>query len=323
MRCNFCERKCQLGDGKTGFCRMYTVSEGAIRERFPHRWSFYGASRMESVPFYHAYPGTQCLTIGTSSCNFRCRYCSNAFIAKKDPELLQDQMYHLAPSQLVAMAQKLNCDSIVFNVNEPTVSLLSLLDVAQEAKRVNMPMGCLTNGYTTIETTELLSSIFSFFNISLKGLSPDFSKTYVGIESSEAVLRNIEQLAQTRHVEVTTPIIKGANDSEIDTIAGFLAGVDPKMPWHVFRLLPEDEMKGAEYPEIQTIESSLQPAREKLPYIYFHNFIGSDWVNTLCPACGSDVIKRFSLGCGGDRLDRVLCETNRCPQCGQKIKLLR
>jgi pyruvate formate lyase activating enzyme len=301
---------------------MYAVSGGAIVERFPHRWSSCGTSLIESSPFYHVYPGSRCLVIGTTSCNFRCLYCSNAYIAKEDPELQQGRMYQLTPRELVGVARKLDCRSIVFSVNEPTVSLPSLLDVAQEAKAAAIPMGCLSNGYTTVESTELLASVFSFFNISLKGISASFNRTYIGIPSSGPVLRNIARLAQDRHVEVTTPIIQGANDNEIDSIAGFLAEVDPEIPWHVFRLLPEDQMKGMEYPSIQAIDEALQSARKKLPYIYFHNFVGSEWVNTLCPACGTVVIERFSLGCGGDKLNRSHCIGDRCPRCGRQIKVL-
>jgi pyruvate-formate lyase-activating enzyme len=274
------------------------------------------------MPFYHVSPGSQCLAIGTTGCNFRCRYCSNAFIAKEDPEIQQDRMYRLSPRELVGMARKLNCRSIVFNVNEPTVSLPTLLETAQEAKAAAVPMGCLTNGYATVEATELLASIFSFFNVSLKGISARFHRAYIGVGSSGPVLRTIRRLARDRHVEVTTPIVQGANDSEIEAMADFLAGVDPEMPWHVFRLLPEDEMKGAEYPNIQAIDAALQSARERLPYLYFHNFVGSEWVNTLCPDCGRIVIERFSLGCGGDKLKRLFCKESRCPDCGRKIKLL-
>ncbi len=302
---------------------MYTVSGDILRERFPHRWSSCGSQLLEAMPFYHVYPGSRCLAIGTTGCNFRCRYCSNAYIAKEDPEIQQDRMYRLAPRQLVGLARKLNCRSIIFNVNEPTVSLPTLLEVAQEAKAAAIPMGCLTNGYTTVESTEVLASIFSFFNVSLKGISARFNKTYIGIDSSRPVLRNIRTLAQVRHVEITTPIVQGANDNEIDTIADFIAGVDPEIPWHVFRLLPEDEMKGAKYPDIHAIDAALQSARTRLPYVYFHNFIGSEWVHTLCPGCGHVVIERFSLGCGGDRLKRLLCEDSRCPDCGREIRLLR
>ena len=323
MRCNYCERRCEIIEGGTGVCRMYTVSGGTVKERFPHRWSSCGASLVEAVPFYHAYPGSRCLAIGTASCNFRCRYCSNAHIAKEDPEIQQDSMYHLPPREVVRMAQKLNCTSIIFNVNEPTVSIPSLLEVAREAESAAIPMGCLTNGYATEESIELLASIFSFFNVSLKGLSPRFNRKYIGVETSKPVLRNIRRLAQDRHIEITTPIIEEVNDGEIDAMADFLAGVDPEIPWHVFRLLPEDEMNGDKYPNIQAINASLNSARKKLFYIYFHNFVGSEWVNTLCPACGSVVIERFSMGCGGDKLNSLNCADGRCAHCGRKIKLLR
>ena len=322
MHCNYCERRCEISDGKTGFCRMYTVSGGAIKERFPHRWSSCGTSLMESVPFYHVFPGSRTLAIGTTSCNFRCRYCSNAYIAKEDPQAQQDRIYHLPPQELVKVAQKFGCRSIVFNVNEPTVSIPSLLEVSQEAKKAGIPMGCLTNGYMTEESTELLMSIFSFFNVSLKGLSPRFNRTCIGIASSRPVLRNIQRLARDRHVEVTTPIIQEGNDGEIDAIADFIAGVDPEIPWHAFRLLPEDEMKGVDYPSIEAIDEALQSARKKLAFVYFHNFVGSDWVDTACPTCGSIVVERFSMGCGGDKLKSISCREGRCPGCGQKIKIL-
>lgn len=322
MRCSFCERQCDIKEGATGFCRMYTVSEGVIAERFPHSWSSCGASVMEAAPFYHIYPGSRCLTIGTAGCNFRCRYCSNAFIAKEDPEAQQERMYRLNPRELVGMAQKLKCRSIVFNVNEPAVSLPSLLEVSDEAKAAAIPMGCLTNGYTTPGATELLTSIFSFFNVSLKGISTAFNRSFIGIESPEPVLRTIARLAQDRHVEVTTPIVAGENDCEIDSIAALLANIDREIPWHVFRLLPEDEMKGVDYPDIDRIDARLRGARASLAFVYFHNFVGSEWVNTFCPDCGALIVERHSLGCGGDRLSRLLCEDGKCPDCGRKIRLV-
>ena len=144
---------------------MYTSNEQGIRERFPERWSSCASSVIESIPFYHVDPGSRCLAIGTTGCNFRCRYCSNAYFAKEDPEAQQDRLYSLAPGKLVATAKKLNCRSLVFSINEPTVSIPSLLDVAREAKAAGLPLGCLTNAYTTEEGTEILAAIFSFFNI--------------------------------------------------------------------------------------------------------------------------------------------------------------
>jgi pyruvate formate lyase activating enzyme len=259
--------------------------------------------------------------IGTSSCNFRCVYCSNGFVACEDPETLQGQMLDLTPDRLISMVRKIGCHNIIFNVNEPAVSFPTLIEVGKLAGEAGIPMGCLTNAYTTEESTELLASIFEFINIGLKGFSSEFYRKYIGVKSVEPVLRNIRTLAKIRHVEVTTPIIQDVNDNEINDMAVFLSGVDPEIPWHVFRLLPEHQMKTSRYPSIEKINQSLELAREILPYVYFHNFVGSEWVNTICPHCERVVIERFSLGCGGDRLDRFLCDGDQCPQCGHVIKL--
>jgi pyruvate-formate lyase-activating enzyme len=247
--------------------------------------------------------------IGTAGCNFRCRYCSNSFVAKQDPAMIQDGMIELTPPELIRRAKQLGCHSIVFNVNEPAMSLPSLLELAVEARAAGMPMGCLTNAYTTEESTELLGSIFSFFNIGLKGLSDSFNREYIGISTAGPILRNIRRLAALGHVEVT------------EEIARFIADVDPEIPWHVFRLLPEDEMKEARYPNIDAIAGALESLRKLLPHVYFHNFVGSDWVNTLCPGCGTHVIERFSLGCGGDRLRSFNCQGRQCQSCGREIRL--
>lgn len=322
MRCNYCEWRCDLHGEKLGRCRMYRADGDSIKERFPGRWCNYSVSRVESIPFYHAYPGSRCMAVGTSSCNFNCKYCSNAFIAKQDPAEQQDGMFELSPRELVGMAAKAGCHSIVFNVNEPTVSLPTVLKVAREARKSGIHMGCLTNGYTTVESTELLASAFSFFNIGLKGLSDEFNREHIGIPKVDPILRTIRALAGTGHVEVTTPVIQGANDHELDDIAAFIAEVDPEIPWHVFRLLPEDEMKDEQYPNIDAINNSLHAARKSLRHVYFHNFVGSDWVNTICHECGATVIERFSLGCGGDKLQRYLCDDrNCCPTCGARIRV--
>jgi pyruvate formate lyase activating enzyme len=320
MECIFCEWRCNLSEDAYGVCRMYYEHGGEIRERFPNRWS-YAVSRIESLPFYHAYPGSRTLTIGTRGCNFNCRYCSNAYIALEDPETLSEHTYEMTAEELAGMAKKLNCHNIVFNVNEPTVSLPDLLRLKTAAHEAGLPMGCLTNAYGTEESTELLASVFDFINIGLKGFSSAFYRDYIGVKNIEPIVRNIRALAGLRHVEVTTPVIQGVNDGDLDRIVEFLADIDPEIPWHVFRLLPEYDMKSADYPSIEQISHAVEAARKKLKFVYFHNFVGSDWVNTACPHCGMDVIERFSLGCGGDRLDDFHCVNNQCPRCGCTIKM--
>jgi len=318
--CNYCERRCDLSSG-SGFCGMYMEKNGKIEEKYPDKWCTYFPSRIESVPFYHAYPGSRSMIFGSMGCNFRCRYCSNAFIACTDPARVQNIMYRFEPEKFIAMAEKLGCHNLVFNVNEPAVSLPGLKRLKRYAEKAGLPMGCLTNGYTTEESTAMLTEIFSFIHVGLKGYSDEFYQKFVGINNIEPILRNIRTFAAECHVEIASPVIENINDHELIDIAQFIHGINPDIPWHVFRLLPEHNMKEFKYPDIERINLILESSREYLPYIYFHNFIGSDWVNTFCPQCSREIIKRFSLGCSGDRLDEFMAHGNICPGCGAEIAM--
>jgi pyruvate formate lyase activating enzyme len=318
--CNYCEWRCELGDGQSGVCQMYIQKENRIEEKYPHHYTTYVATHIESLPFFHAYPGSRSLHIGSRGCNFDCHYCSNAYVAKSLPG--EVYTFRMAPKRLVDIARQTGCHNIVFGVNEPVVSFPSFLESAKEAQAAGLPVGCMTNGYMTEETAEMFSRACEFVNISLKGFSRDFYREYAGIPDFSPVLRNIRRLAATNHVEITTPIIQDINDHEIMDIAEFIASVDKNIPWHVFRLLPEYKMEDEEYPSIQVINERLEEARKILPHIYFSNFAGTTWVSTYCPACGQKVIERLNPGGCGGRLVKWLAEDdNRCPDCGSRAHI--
>ena len=196
-----------------------------------------------------------------------------------------------------------------------------MIEVSKLAKKEGFPMGCLTNGYLTEESLEILEDSFQFINVSLKSLSPEFHEKYIGIKNLKPILRNIENLAKKCHIEITTPIVPNANDQEIPEIAEFISNINPEIPWHVFRLLPEYKMSQSEYPNINKIQKTLKGLNEKLPYIYFSNFIGSDNVSTICPNCKSQVIKRINVGnCGGKMRDYSL-KKGKCLECGNHISI--
>lgn len=320
MKCNYCEWHCELGEGQTGVCQMYIQHGSRVEERYPHQYTTYVAVHIESVPFFHAYPGSRSLQVGSRGCNLDCRYCSNAHVAKGLPG--EVYTFRLEPTRIVEIAKKTGCHNIVFGVNEPMVSFPSLIELAEEARAAKLPMGCMTNGYMTEEAADILSEACEFINISLKGFSQKFYKKYTGISDFRPILRNISRLAARSHVEITTPIIQNVNDHEIMDIARFISSIDKQIPWHVFRLLPEYKMKDEEYPSIHDINEKLEQARTLLPYIYFGNFVGSTWVSTHCPGCHEKVIERFNLGgCGGKMVRYLLDENHRCPNCGEQVHI--
>ena len=319
MQCNYCERRCQLEDGGSGVCGSYILENGVIKELRPHQWSTLNVVHIESLPFYHAYPGSRTLMIGSSGCNFDCSYCSNAFIARETSS--RHYLFQLKPEEVVRKACQAGCHNIVFALNEPTVSLQSFGELAVKARCAGIPLGCMTNGYQTPESVELLSDMCSFINISLKSISPRFYNEHTGICNMEPILRNIKYLSSRNHIEITTPVISSLNDHEIEGIAAFIYSINPQIPWHVFRLLPEYKMKEHRHSSIKEICFKLEGARKLLPYIYFSNFVGSDWVSTHCPSCAATVIERINLGGCGGKINNYQMPGGRCPVCGTLVPI--
>lgn len=318
MICPFCERRCVLDEGQAGFCHMYGTTDGRVVERFPQRYSSMFISHIEGVPLYHFQPGSRTFVLGGAGCNFDCQYCSNAYVARSEPEPLL--IYEVTPERLVALARQDGCHNIAFAVNEPTVAWPTLREVARAAGAAGMPFGVLTNGYMQPEIAEEMGTLCAFVNVSLKGFQDDFYRAYVGLGGVEVVLRNIERLRAHTHIEISTPIIQGINDGDIPAIAAFIASVDRHIAWHVLRLLPEYKMADYERPPIEEVHQALEAQRERLPFIYFGNFVGSRWVSTLCPHCGGMAIERLNIGgCVTKPLSYRLREGYHCTHCNEPL----
>ena len=325
LTCPYCERRCALAQDGVGFCGMYTAQGDAVVERWPHRYSSIQIAHIETVPFFHFQPGSRTLILGGAGCNFDCHYCSNAHVARSDPNDLL--IYSLEPERVVKFANDYGCHNIAFAVNEPTVALPTLFAVAEAAHDAGLPIGALTNGYTQPETTERMGHAFDFLNVSLKGLRGSFFAEHVGLPAGEdgaspsaIVLRNIAALRALTHVEVSTPIVQGVNDTEVPAMAAALGAIDRRIPWHVFRLLPEYKMADYERPSIDAVVAALEDARGALDYIYFGNFVGSQWVSTNCPGCGALAIERINLsGCSSKALSYHLDAAQRCDRCGADL----
>lgn len=317
--CPYCERACLLAEEQTGYCRTYLWRDGRAVERWPHHYSTLNINHIENVPFYHYQPGSRTLVLGGAGCNLNCAYCSNAHVARSDPEPLL--VYELPPERVIALARQYGCHNIAYAVNEPTVALPTLLKLAAAAEPAGLPVGVLTNGYIPAAIAQEMARAFRFVNVSLKGITADFYRQYADAAGPEAVMRTIEIMAARTHLEVSTPIIQGVNDGDIPAMADFLASVKPDVAWHVFRLLPEYRMADRERPSVEAVSAALERERSRLPFIYFANFVGSRWVSTLCPDCGGTAIERISLGNCGSRLVSHGLENNTCAACGAALPL--
>ena len=238
MECDVCFHRCTLKEGQTGFCRARKNENGRIIDENYGCISSAALDPIEKKPLACFYPGSMILSVGSYGCNLRCPFCQNHEIAQQD---LRNQCEKVTPQQLVDKAIELKPYGnigIAFTYNEPMISWEFIRDTAKLAHENGLKVVVVTNGTATVETLEKILPYVDAFNVDLKGYTQDYYDWLHG--DLETVKKFIETAAKKSHVEVTTLVVPGRNDSEeeMDALASFLASVDPDIPLHITRYFP-------------------------------------------------------------------------------------
>lgn len=238
VECDVCFHRCTLKEGQTGFCRARKNENGRIIDENYGCISSATLDPIEKKPLAYFYPGSMILSVGSYGCNLRCPFCQNHEIAQQD---LRNQCEKVTPQQLVDKAIELKPYGnigIAFTYNEPMISWEFIRDTAKLAHENGLKVVVVTNGTATVETLEKILPYVDAFNVDLKGYTQDYYDWLHG--DLETVKKFIETAAKKSHVEVTTLVVPGRNDSEeeMDALASFLASVDPDIPLHITRYFP-------------------------------------------------------------------------------------
>ena len=129
----------------------------------------------------------------------------------------------------------------------------------------------VSNGYICEEPLKELLPIIDAFNIDLKGFTEGFYHKLRG--DLATVKRSIELTVEKCHVEVTTLIIPGENDSEeeMNELSGWLASIKPEIPLHISRFFPRWQMRDKEATPVNQVYRLAQIARSNLMNVYEGN----------------------------------------------------
>ncbi|SMC97465.1 AmmeMemoRadiSam system radical SAM enzyme [Sporomusa malonica] len=308
--CSLCPKNCIISEGQTGFCRVRQNTGGKLYSLNYAQATAQALDPIEKKPLYHFYPGSYILSLGTWGCNFACQFCQNWHIAQEKPPVttLEPQAAAALASQLVGQGNI----GIAYTYSEPSVWYEYILDTASLVQAAGLKNVLVSNGFINQQPlTELLPYIDAM-NIDVKAFNKDFyEKVCAG--QLEHVKQTVEQAAKHCHVEVTTLVVPGLNDSEAEIagLAEWLAGINPDIPLHFSRYFPNYKMDAPPTP-VSTLHLAYKIARQSLNYVYIGN-VGGDGANTYCPECGYKVI---------DRLGRYSkLNQKNCPQCGSSITI--
>ncbi len=315
VRCNVCERRCEIVEGGLGWCRTRENRGGTLVTLIYGAVSSQAANPIEKKPFYHFYPGTWAYTAGSWSCNFGCPWCQNWDISKVSPPGTAE---YVSPERLIELTEHADCESTSISFNEPTLSLEWSLDVLRLARQRGLYNTYVTNGYMTPEALSLLIDAgLDAMNVDVKGDAAAVRKYCKGIDVNKvwAVCRPAR--SQGVHLEITTLVIPTVNDTPT-TLRGIAERIvkelGPDVPWHVTAYYPAYKFNAPPTP-IRTLERAWQIGKEAgLHFIYVGNVPGHRYDNTYCPQCDALLIERR----GFDVL-RNDVRHGRCPRCQKPI----
>lgn len=315
VRCFIDPKFCTIKQGQVGFCRVRKNIDGKLYSLNYGKCTSYSLDPMEKKPLYHFYPGSHIFSIGSQGCNFRCKFCQNWEIAHKETNFID-----LPPEKAIELAGTQSHGhgsvGIAYTYSEPSVWYEYVYDTAYIAKEAGLKNVLVTNGFINQKPLEKLLPFVDAMNIDVKGFSDSFYKKII-FGQLEPVRQTVELAAKHCHVEVTTLIIPGLNDSEeeMDRLTDWLASVDKTIPLHITRFFPNFELTDLDPTPLETLERAREIALKKLEYVYTGNAWGSPGSHTYCPNCKKLVIERGPKGVRG-----VGLEGKHCNNCDTEIK---
>lgn len=319
VHCFLCAQQCRIRPGRTGVCGVRENREGTLYTLVYGEVVAANVDPIEKKPLYHFLPGTQSFSIATVGCNLRCRFCQNADISQASKGKIETiHGTPLPPLRAVELAREYGCASISYTYTEPTIFMEYVLDIARPAMEAGLANVFVTNGFMTPEARELIIPYLHAANVDLKGYDEDYYRRMCGARL-QPVLETIEEFHRRGvHVEVTTLVIPGENDSpeELRHIASFIASLSVDIPWHISRFYPTYELTDRPLTPVQTLRQAARIGREAgLRYVYLGNVPGEE-ADTQCPECQNPAIRRLGYSVAAPQ------PADQCPTCGAALPVV-
>jgi len=327
VQCNVCNHRCNIANGKYGFCftrknnngKLYSCNYGVV--------SSFAVDPIEKKPLYHFLPGSLSYSLGGFGCNMRCLNCQNYSISQnynisKNYNTSKkiggsDRAFEILPKTAVKNAIDRGCQSISWTYNEPTMYLEYTLETAKISHENDLKNIYVSNGYMSEEALKLLIPKIDAFNIDLKSMSNQFYKD-ICKATLDPILDNLKLIYKNKkHLEITNLLINGFNGSDelMNALIEFIANeLGENVPIHFSRFFPYYKMNDVSPTNIAKLQRAKEIAKKRgLQYVYLGNI--SDNQNSYCPKCGELLIERN----GYNIIDKNKIKNNKCIICGEKL----
>ena len=283
-RCGVCFHHCEIPEGRAGFCGARKCEGGRVTAANYGRISSLALDPIEKKPLRRFHPGSVILSAGSFGCNLRCPFCQNYQISWSAEAMeLAGRAEILTPEELVGTAVRMKRRGnigLAFTYNEPLTGWEFVRDTAALSHEAGLVNVLVTNGTAELPVLEALLPHIDAMNVDLKGFSARYYSEVLG-GRLETVKAFISRAVKECHVELTTLIVPGENDSdgEMRELSSWVAGltdgngrrIGRDVPLHVSRFFPRFRMTDRPATDPRLVHHLAETARENLRYVYTGN----------------------------------------------------
>lgn len=276
--CPVCPHHCRIAEGKAGRCRARGAKDGKVLPLNYGIVTSLALDPIEKKPFRRFYPGSVILSVGSWGCNLNCPFCQNWEISMSDGrEFCRNRWGEenfLAPEALANMAEELRARGnigVAFTYNEPLIACEYVLDTAELLRRKNLKTVLVTNGCVNGEIADAVLPLVDALNIDLKSFREETYRNTLGGDL-ETVKTFIAKAAERCHVELTSLIVPGMNDSEEEmrAMTGWIRSLPggEEIPLHITRFFPRYRVLDRKPTDRNVILRLVKTAEQQLAHVY-------------------------------------------------------
>jgi pyruvate formate lyase activating enzyme len=273
VECQLCPHHCRIVNGKTGACRSRRNEDGVLVSEVYGKPCSLAIDPIEKKPLYHFHPGTQCLSIACTGCNFRCLNCQNHEISQVSPDDVNH--YELSPNEVVALCRKHHCPGIAYTYTEPLTYIEYVTDTARLAHENGLWNILVTAGYVCQEPLKDLLPYLDAANIDLKSFSDSIYQRISGGHLNPVLDTILAMYDAGVWVELTNLVIPGVNDDMQMIRQMCLWLVNNGLadnPLHFSRFFPRFKMEDISPTPIYTLQEAKRIAeKEGIRHVYLGN----------------------------------------------------
>lgn len=242
--CQVCPHHCRLEEGRLGRCHARCGKGDTTVSVNYGKITSVALDPIEKKPLAFFHPGSFVLSVGSFGCNMSCPFCQNYDISTVGEDFFR-KLYHLSPEELVTLAADHISEGnigVAYTYNEAMVGYEYVRDCAKLVHESGMKNVLVTNGMAELFVLGEVLPYIDAMNIDLKAFTEEAYKKLGG--DLNTVKRFIMCSAEESHIEITSLIVPGINDSpeEMEKEAAWIAEISPDIPLHITRYFPRYKM---------------------------------------------------------------------------------